>query len=502
MAKCFNKSISTHSHEMIREEVSKEQKIVFVSGNFNVLHPGHMRILNYAKSCGDILVVGLTNDESNGVIFKQEERMTALNNMSIVNYVVCLDEAPEKFIHKLKPSIVVKGKEHTGKSNPELEVVESYGGKIIFGSGEFKFSSLDLLQKDFEFTNTSTIQRPEAFLKRRNIDVTKLKSFLEDVKGKNVFVIGDTIVDQYITCHPLGLSQEDPTIVVTPLHTKTFIGGAAIVAAHANSLGANVNFFSVVGNDNNAQFVKKELSKFGVNHFLQVDESRPTTFKQRYRTKEKTLLRVSELQQHAVSEELIDSIFENAKKHLDEADLIIFSDFNYGTIPDRLIKLITQRGLDNKTFMVADCQSSSQVGDISKYKSMNLLTPTEREARLALGDFESGLVELSCSLQEKSEADNIFLKLGSEGVLIHAQNNDPQDQEDTYSTDRIKALNNTPKDPAGAGDCLLVAVSLALITGKDIWSSAYIGSLAAAYQVGRIGNLPLTPNELLLEFEI
>ena len=64
-----------------------------------------------------------------------------------------------------------------------------------------------------------------------------------------VCIVGDLIVDEYITCNPLGMSQEDPTIVVTPVEEEQFLGGAGIVAAHAVGLGASVDFFSVVGSD-------------------------------------------------------------------------------------------------------------------------------------------------------------------------------------------------------------------------------------------------------------
>ena len=70
--------------------------------------------------------------------------------------------------------------------------------------------------------------------------------------------------------------------------------------------------------------------------------------------------------------------------------------------------------------MVADSQSSSQIGDVSRFTDMMLLTPTEREARLAVHDFESGLVILAEKLRTKSRAKNVILTLGAEGLLSHA----------------------------------------------------------------------------------
>ena len=145
--------------------------------------------------------------------------------------------------------------------------------------------------------------------------------------------------------------------------------------------------------------------------------------------------------------------------------------------------------------MVADSQSSSQTGDISRFKDMMLLTPTEREARFAVSDFNSGLVVLAEKLRTKSRAKNIILTLGSEGLLAHAA----QINNDEWMTDRLPALNTAPKDPAGAGDSLLTCSSMAMAVGADIWQSLYLGSVAAACQVGRVGNVPLSPSDIEIE---
>ena len=66
--------------------------------------------------------------------------------------------------------------------------------------------------------------------------------------------------------------------------------------------------------------------------------------------------------------------------------------------------------------------------------------------------------------------------------------------------DRLPALNLDPKDPAGAGDCLFTATSMALRLGLNIWEAALVGAVAAACQVSRVGNQPLNVNELIDEF--
>jgi bifunctional ADP-heptose synthase (sugar kinase/adenylyltransferase) len=99
------------------------------------------------------------------------------------------------------------------------------------------------------------------------------------------------------------------------------------------------------------------------------------------------------------------------------------------------------------------------------------------------------------ALREKANAANVVLKLGSEGLLVHSRNHGHSE----VVTDQLPALNLAPKDVAGAGDCLLVAVSLALASGAHIWLSSYLGALAAACQVGRIGNNPINTSDLEAE---
>ena len=145
--------------------------------------------------------------------------------------------------------------------------------------------------------------------------------------------------------------------------------------------------------------------------------------------------------------------------------------------------------------LAADSQSSSQVGDISRFKGMDLLTPTEREARISTRNHEDGLVVLAEALRHQSGAKNILLKLGEEGLLIHADSG----RAESWLTDRVGALNAAPKDVAGAGDSLLITSALALAGGGNIWEAACLGSLAAAVQVGRVGNTPIQTSELLQE---
>ena len=476
--------------------MSKE-KTVFVAGNFNVLHPGHLRLLRFASECGGKLIVGVFSDRisGEGSYVPEELRLEGVKSNSWVDKVILIDDSVTEIIDKIRPDIVVKGKEHQNQFNPEEKVLQSYGAKLLFGSGETTFSSLDILHKEFSQSTLKDITLPFEYMSRHSIDINNLKGLIKGFSSLKVLVIGDLIIDEYITCEALGMSQEDPTIVVTPLDTTRFIGGAGIVAQHASGLGAQVEFVSVSGSDEARDYAQNAFKKSGVNAHLIVDESRPTTIKQKFRSKGKSLLRVNHLHQDAINSSLQDKISKIIDSVIQDVDLLVFSDFNYGCLPQLLVDKLIKLANAHNVMLAADSQSSSQIGDISRFRGVNLITPTEREARISSRNHEDGLVVLVQQLKKLSSADNIFLKMGEEGMLIYSDDTNG----DELLTDSISALNTSPRDVAGAGDSLLISGALTMTAGGSIWEAALIGSLAAAIQVGRVGNTSLKSKELLKE---
>ena len=471
------------------------KRIAFVSGNFNVVHPGHLRLLKFAAEQADALVVGVNSDAAAGVTIQQEMRLENVRSIGMVDHAVALDVPAEAFIAALQPHVVVKGKEFETRFNPEQEAVETYGGRLVFSSGELRFASLLLLERDYTGADISGIKKPLDFPGRHGFEISQLKSTLAKMAGMRVLVIGDLIIDEYVTCDAVGMSQEDPTIVVTPIVTKTFVGGAGGVAAHARGLGSEVSYCTIVGEDEAADFARNFLEEHGVRCDSFVDGSRPTTRKQRFRALNKTLLRVNNLRQHPASAELQRRMLASVRTALKTCDLVLFSCFNYGCLPQDLVNAISDSARDSGVMMAADSQASSQLGDVSRFKDMTLLTPTEREARLALNDFESGLAAISERLIKKARAEHLVVTLGAEGLLITAT------EDGQHVTDRLPAFNVLPKDVSGAGDSFFMSSAMSLRVGADIWQSAYLGSLAAALQVSRVGNAPLTVADFIMEID-
>jgi bifunctional ADP-heptose synthase (sugar kinase/adenylyltransferase) len=212
--------------------------------------------------------------------------------------------------------------------------------------------------------------------------------------------------------------------------------------------------------------------------------------KTRYKADNKTLLRVNELHSGTIEKDLQDNILRHLTKIINDIDVLIFSDFNYGCIPQCLLLEIMELIKGKKIITAADSQCSSQIGDISRFKKISLITPTEFEARISLRNNDDGLTTLGKKLMEKTNVDNIILKLGSQGLLIFPN------KDKNFKEDKLDALNQNPVDISGAGDSLLIAAALSLAAGASIYESGLIGSIAAAIQVGRLGNIPLELSSL------
>jgi len=476
---------------LLKARLKPDDSLVFVHGNFNILHPGHVRLLQFAKSNGTFLLVGVTPDGTIGTSIEAEMRLASIQAIGIVDLAFILEDSVLDVIKALKPDVVAKGKEHESRHNAELAAVASYGGRLLFNSGEMRFTDLDAIDRQYAAAPPEGhFTLDPAFLKRHGYSTSDVLALLHRLKGLRIAVIGDLIIDEYVDCEPLGMSQEDPTLVVSPISSHMFVGGSGIVAAHCAGLGADVSYISVAHEGPLWDFALDKLTSYGVKPDLLSDRSRPTTLKKRYRAHNKTLLRVSDLRQFAIEQQLQDAIYERIEALVPNLDALLFSDFNYGCLPTELVTRIVELCKKHKVKLAADSQASSQYSDVARFRGMDIITPTEREARLAVKDSSSGLVVLAEKLRLAADAQMVLVTLGAEGVLIHAP------RYDLLRTDRLAAMNSRPQDVAGAGDSLFSSVTLGICAGADIWLSSYLASAAAACQVSKIGNTPLSIGEI------
>ena len=123
---------------------------ILITGNFNILHSGHLRLFRYAKTISKTLIVGVNSDKkSTNKVVKEKIRIENLKSINLIDEIYLIDDSVSNLVKRLRPDIILKGKEHENKFNIEEKILESFGGKLIFASGE-TFQTPDLFEKKIE----------------------------------------------------------------------------------------------------------------------------------------------------------------------------------------------------------------------------------------------------------------------------------------------------------------------------------------------------------------
>lgn len=476
----------------------REKKVILCHGVFDVVHPGHMRHMLYAKSKADILVVSITADRfiTKGKYrphVPQELRALNLAAFELVDFVLIDNyEKPLETINFLQPDFFAKGYEYVSKGLPpktaeEGELISSYGGEIIFTPGDIVYSSSALIDMS---PPSLKLEKLLTLMDRENISFNTLRGTLDSLKGKRIHVVGDTIVDSYTQTTMIGGQSKTPTISVLYQGRDDYIGGAAIVCMHLRATGAEVAFSTVLGNDPFKDFVLEELEKVGIETHAVISQSRPTTNKNAIVTGGYRLLKVDTVDNRSISDNVLGQMVESIQSV--RSDAVVFSDFRHGIFNRRTIpKLIG--AIPSGVYRVADSQVASRWGNITEFEGFDLLTPNEREARFALGDQDTGVRPLAVQLYEKACSKVLMLKLGDRGILT-CRGGD-HDALDSFMV--LDSFADHVVDAVGAGDALLAYATLSMLVTNSPAIATILGSMAAACECECDGNFPITPNDIL-----
>ena len=475
----------------------REKKVIMCHGVFDVVHPGHLRHLIYAKSKADILVTSITADAhiSKGEYrphVPQDLRALNLAAFELVDYVV-IDQNPTPLenIANLQPDFFAKGYEYTAngvaqKTQEEAEVLQKYGGEVIFTPGDIVYSSSSLINLAPPAIGTEKLL---TFMESEKLTFESLRDSLMQLKGKRVHVIGDTIVDSYTQTAMIGGQTKTPTMSVLYERRDDFIGGAAVVAEHLRAAGAEVVFSTVLGEDKLKDYVLAGLAKSGVDCKAIIDATRPTTNKNAIVAGGYRLLKIDTLDNRSISDDVVQKLAGAISGT--PCDAVVFSDFRHGIFNRRTIsKLIA--AIPMGVYKVADSQVASRWGNITEFKGFDLITPNEREARFALADQDSGIRPLASALYDAAQCQTLILKLGERGVLTCRSS----DHRSLDSFVVVDSFVDRVVDAVGAGDALLAYATLSkLATGSDAVATI-LGSLAAACECEYDGNIPITPDDV------
>jgi rfaE bifunctional protein kinase chain/domain len=479
----------------------RDRKVIMCHGVFDVVHPGHLRHLVYSKSKADILVASLTADRhiTKGIYrpqVPQDLRALNLAAFEAVDYVLIdPNDKPLENLLRLQPDLFAKGYEYVDDLNPktreEMDVVSSYGGDVIFTPGDIVYSSSRFI--DMQPPNLRT-DKLLTLMDVSGLSFAALRSALAKFSGKRVHVVGDTIVDSLTQCAMIGGQTKTPTMSVLFQQRRDYVGGAAIVAEHLRSTGAEVIFSTVLGADSLKDLVLGELEEHGVQTRAIVDPTRPTTNKNAIVAEGYRLLKVDTLDNRSISDDIQKRLAAGISEV--EADAIVFADFRHGIFNRRTIPTLID-AIPGGVLKVADSQVASRWGNITEFKNFDLITPNEREARFALADQDSGIRPLASRLYEAAGCKTLILKLGDRGVITCRS-------DDESALDSFFALDSFAdgvKDAVGAGDALLAYATLSMLATGDPVVATVLGSIAAAIECETDGNVAVRSGDVLTKLD-
>ena len=215
------------------------------------------------------------------------------------------------------------------------------------------------------------------------LNIVNVATLLCAMQNKNVLVLGDVILDRFIDGSVTRISPEAPVPILSQSRVCQMAGGAANVACNLAQLGLHVNLIGVCGNDEAAKDLETEISVYPAIQFDPVRiKDRPTSLKTRYRAGGQQILRVDDEITIDIDDKNANHILTSATAALEEADLMVISDYGKGTLPLPLLSQIISTAKAKRKHIIADPKRK----DVSAYANVDLLTPnlTELKAITAL----------------------------------------------------------------------------------------------------------------------
>jgi len=469
---------------------STGKKIVHCHGVFDLLHIGHIKHFEEARTFGDVLIVSITPDEfvnkgPGRPAFTTSLRLESLASLESIDYVFANKwPTAEDTIKIIKPDIYCKGpdyKDHlddiTGKINDEEAAVNFVGGEIMY-TDDITFSSSSLLNKFGDLYSLEQESFIQDLLAKNSFESIKIK--LEKIEKLKVLIIGETIIDQYIFCEALGKSGKEPVLVLRDLETQKYLGGALAIARHLSQFCHNVSLLSFLGEDNEYKsFIEEDIEE-NIHLNLLTKSNSPTIVKRRFvdSIDRKKILGVYSINDDALSKEEEAKFIESFDKLSKEHDLVIVSDYGHGIITPKIADYISK----TEKFISLNAQvNAANIGthSIRKYHDINCLIINANELLHEMRERDGDLEKLALKLKKIIKADYITVTKGKDGAFLFNDKKVPVD---------CPGFAAEVVDKIGSGDALLALLSVCLYTKIDDDLSLFIASLAAAQSVESIGN--------------
>jgi rfaE bifunctional protein nucleotidyltransferase chain/domain len=476
--------------EVVASHKAAGRRVVHCHGVFDLIHPGHLRHFAEAKSAGDVLVVTVTPDRfvnkgPGRPVFTEQLRAETLAALSVVDHVA-VNRWPTavETIQLLRPDVYAKGDEYasagndlTGKITEEEAAVVASGGQIVF-THDITFSSTQLLNQHFGVFSPEVAAFLADFRSRHSID--DVLSRLDALQGLKVAVVGDAIVDEYVSCRAYGMASKSASIAAQVLREEAHAGGALAVANHVAGFCGEVSLVTVLGaEDSREEFLRAHL-KPNVEPVFVVRPDGPTTSKRRY-VNDFLLTKMFEstrFNDSPLPDDVERELGAQIERLAPTADLVIVADFGQGMLGRRSIDAVSSKA----RFLAVNAQTNSinyGYNPITRYPRADYVSIDAEEAHLAHGDRNETVETVVEQLAQKLATPTFAVTRGQRGALVRAADG---------STVSVPAFASEVVDSIGAGDAFLALTAPLARMGTEPDVLGFVGNAVGALAVRVLGN--------------
>ncbi len=302
-----------------------------------------------------------------------------------------------------------------------------------------------------------------------------------------VLVIGDIMIDHYITGVSNRISPEAPVPVVEVNNETYTLGGAGNVLKNLKAFGLDVDILGITGNDSLRTYVVNEITSLGCNpNSIFTVDGRPTTIKSRVLAGHHQLVRLDKEISSPIDSVTEKRILNWLEHHLEQYSLILLSDYNKGLLTqallDRLFKLAKLKNI--RTIL------DPKVKDFSRYKGVSIIKPNKKEAELATGMLitnEESLEKVCKEIKSLVGCEELIITLSEDGMACYSSDN-------CLSIIPTKVLEVI--DVTGAGDTVLAALGYSFLNGSKLVDACEFANKAASLVVRKLGSATTNLREI------
>ena len=245
----------------------------------------------------------------------------------------------------------------------------------------------------------------------------KIRNLFDKIKGKEIIIIGDSMVDSYIIGEINRNSPEAPVPIVDIQKEEVKLGGAANVALNIQSLGMKPILCSVIGEDEDGKNFLEICNNNNLNTSgILVDRERKTTNKKRVIVDKKHILRIDNEHTNFLNDEIFDRFLKNIEGLISDGQIIIFQDYDKGVIEKKLIDKVKKMG--RKLFIAVDPKRRN----FFDYEDIDLFKPNLNEILDAYKTEDKSISNInyvSDKLKREKSIKNLMVTLSDKGLIIN-----------------------------------------------------------------------------------